>query len=124
MGTKWRLLGGLLLALAVGMALGAGSGPRAAAQGQNVELVGQIGGPVRAVAVQGRYAYIGVGPRLVVVDVSNPAAPRKVGESGVLPETVLGVAVSGAYAYVADGGCGSSGGGRLQPGPAPGGGLL
>ncbi len=53
--------------------------------GQNVELVGQIGGRVQAVAVQGGYAYIGVGPRLVVVDVSNPAAPRKVGETGVLP---------------------------------------
>jgi hypothetical protein len=32
----------------------------------NVELVGQIGGTIMAVAVQGAYAYIGVGSRLVI----------------------------------------------------------
>ena len=31
-------------------------------QGQNVELVGQLGGSVWGVAVDGTYAYIGVGP--------------------------------------------------------------
>ena len=54
-------------------------------------------------AVQGRYAYVGVGPRLVVVDVGDPTRPVAVGGTGLLPDAVMGVAVSGAYAYVADG---------------------
>ena len=41
-------------------------GIRAAQQAQNVKLVSQIGGSTRAVAVQGNYAYIGVGPRLFI----------------------------------------------------------
>jgi PKD repeat protein len=72
----------------------------------NVELVGQIGGATYAVAVQGSYAYIGVGPRLVILDVSDPAHPAVIGQTGVLPGIVQGVAVSGNYAYVADGGGG------------------
>ena len=72
-------------------------------QAQNVELVGQIGGSVYAVALQGDYAYIGVGPRLVILDVSNPAQPPVIGQTGVLPGMVGDVAVAGAYAYVADG---------------------
>ena len=53
-------------------------------------------------AVQGRYAYVGVGPRLLVVDVGDPTRPVAVGRTGVLPGVVRGVAVSGAYAYVAN----------------------
>jgi hypothetical protein len=70
---------------------------------QNVELVGQIGGPTCAVALQGDYAYIGVGPRLVILNVADPAHPTAVGQTGVLPNVVRGVAVAGSYAYVADG---------------------
>lgn len=70
-------------------------------QGQNVELVGQIGGITQAVAVQGNYAYIGVGPRLVILNVSDPAHPAVIGQTGVLPCIVRGVAVAGNYAYVA-----------------------
>jgi len=72
-----------------------------AAQQVHVELVGQIGGSTYAVAVQGNYAYIGVGPRLFILDVSDPSRPDVVGQTSVLPE-VVGVAVSGSYAYVAD----------------------
>ncbi|WP_448605243.1 LVIVD repeat-containing protein [Thermoflexus hugenholtzii] len=95
---------GLALALA-GLVLTGGRGFRAEAQsGSNVELVGQVGGSIWAVAVQGRYAYVGVGPRLVVMDVGDPSRPVVVGRTGVLPGVVRGVAVSGSYAYVADGG--------------------
>ena len=73
-----------------------------AADAENVELVGQIGGITEAVAVQGDYAYLGVGSRLVVLDVSNPANPMVVGQTGVLPDVVQDVAVAGDYAYVAD----------------------
>jgi hypothetical protein len=71
------------------------------AEAQNVELVGQIGGATYAVAVQGVYAYVGVGPRLVILDVSDPAQPTVAGQTGVLPDIVWGVAVAGSYAYVA-----------------------
>jgi hypothetical protein len=36
------------------------------ADAKNVELVGHVGGITNAVAVQGNYAYIGVGPRLLI----------------------------------------------------------
>jgi len=71
------------------------------ADAQNVEFVGQIGGLPYAVAVQGNYAYLGVGPRLVVLDISNPANPMVVGQTEVLPHVVRSVAVVGSYAYVA-----------------------
>jgi hypothetical protein len=70
------------------------------------DLTSQVGGPTQGLAVQGNYAYIGVGPRLVVVDISNPANPIQVGASAVLDDFVLGVAVSETFAYVAAGGAG------------------
>ena len=76
------------------------------AEAQNVELVGQLGGACDAVAVQGNTAYVGVGPRLVVLDVSNPASPVVLGQSAVLPGTVMYVAVAGTLAYVVAGGAG------------------
>ncbi len=62
---------------------------------------------MRAMAVQGQYAYIGAGPRLLVLDVSDPASPTLFGQSEILSYLVRDVAVVGGYAYVADG----SGGG-------------
>ena len=69
---------------------------------QNVEFVGQIGGATYAVAVQGNYAYVGEGPRLTILDVSNPVSPTMVGKTDPLPDVVYDVAVAGNYAYVAD----------------------
>ncbi|MCR4407133.1 MAG: hypothetical protein NUW24_09465 [Anaerolineae bacterium] len=81
------------------------TGPQvvSAQQAQNVELVSQIGGLVKAVALQGNYAYVGVGPRLVILNVSDAAHPAVVGQTGVLPGVMEGVVVSGNYAYVAAG---------------------
>jgi len=73
---------------------------------QNVEFVGHIGGAALAVAVQGDYAYIGAGPRLTILDISNPASPTVVGKTLPLPDIVHDVAVVGSYAYVADGSAG------------------
>jgi hypothetical protein len=72
-----------------------GIGVKTQLQGQNVELVGQIGGITETVAVQGNYAYIGVGPHLVILDVSDPAHPMVVGQTGVLPGVVKSIAVAG-----------------------------
>ena len=53
---------------------------------ENVELVGQVGGRVNAVAVQGNHVYLGVGPRLLVLDVSDPTTPILAGQTPVLPD--------------------------------------
>ena len=68
-----------------------------------VEPVGQIGGTSYSVAVQGDYAYAGIGPCLVILNSANPARPTLVGQSGVLPGLVQGIAVAGSYAYIAAG---------------------
>ncbi|MFQ5858777.1 MAG: hypothetical protein ACE5LU_24515 [Anaerolineae bacterium] len=70
---------------------------------EKVELIGQIGGETYAVAVQGNYAYIGLGPRLVVLDVSHPANPTVVGQTDLLLPGVTDVVVERNYAYVATG---------------------
>jgi hypothetical protein len=46
---------------------------------------------------------IGIQAGLRVIDVSNPSSPREVGFYDT-PGWASGVAVSGTYAYVADGG--------------------
>ncbi len=63
-------------------------------------LLGQIGGSSYAVAVAGHYAYLGQGPRLVTLDLTNPGQPQLLDQSSVLPGIVLGVQVAGDYAYV------------------------
>jgi hypothetical protein len=70
------------------------------------QAVGQIGGPTQAVAVHGSYAYVGVGMRLVVLDVSNPSDLREVGGTPPFPHLVEDIAISGTLAYVAAGGAG------------------
>jgi len=76
-----------------------------------VEFVSQIGGASFAVAVSGTLAYVGVGPRLVILDIAtSPTATSVtfVGQTPPLPNVVRGVAVApgGGYVYVADGGSG------------------
>ncbi|MGB3220186.1 MAG: hypothetical protein WBD79_22550, partial [Anaerolineae bacterium] len=66
-----------------------------------VEFVGQIGGPSYAVEVVGNYAYVGVGPRLVILNISDPVHPVRVGQSAVLPGVVRDVSVVAGRAYVA-----------------------
>ncbi len=68
----------------------------------NVEFVGQIGGAVTAVAIQGTLAYVGVGPRVAILDLSEPSQPVLVGQTDSLPGLVQGLAVAGSHAYVAD----------------------
>ena len=70
------------------------------------KVVGQTGGATQAVAVQGSYAYVGVGMQVAVLDVSSPSAPRRVGASDPLGGDVLDIAIAGSLAYVAAGGAG------------------
>jgi hypothetical protein len=69
---------------------------------QKLSLQGQIGGSAYAVDVQGNFAYLGVGPRIYVLDTSNPSAPKFIGQSGVMPGVVRSVIASGNYVYVAN----------------------
>lgn len=72
------------------------------------ELVAHEGGEVRSVAVDGNIAYVGVGPRLVALDASNPASPQLIGRSEVLPGLVEAVVLESdgqqtrAYAAAGD----------------------
>jgi len=74
-----------------------------AASSADPAILGQIGGEARAVAAEGRYVYLGMGPRVLVLDVRDPTAPVQVGQSPVLPAVVEGIVVAGGRAYVADG---------------------
>lgn len=73
------------------------------ADAKNIALAGQIGGAIRAVAVAGRYAYVGIGPRLVILDISDPAHPTFAGQTPPLADNISEVAMAGSYAYVTAG---------------------
>ena len=73
---------------------------------QSVEFVGHIGGEPLTVAVQGSYAYLGMGPRLIILDISDPTAPTPIGRTVPLAGIVQDIAVAGNYAYIAAGGAG------------------
>jgi hypothetical protein len=77
-------------------AVGSGAPP----QGPMV-MVGQIGGGTTAVAVQGNTAYVGLGVRLVTLDITDPAQPLFRGQSELIPGGVSGIAITGTVAYVA-----------------------
>ena len=65
-----------------------------------LEYINQYGGSTTTVAVKGNYAYMGQGPRMVVLDISNPTSPVFISDSEPLPGLVMGVEVEGDYAYV------------------------
>ncbi len=64
------------------------------------ELIGQYGGSSIAVAVRDKTALFGLGPRLIVMDVSNPTSPTQISRSELLPGIVQGVAIDGDHAFV------------------------
>jgi hypothetical protein len=67
------------------------------------EIVSQRGGSVEGVAVVDAVAYVGLGPRLVALDMSDPDTPRPIAQSGVLPGLVAAVLVQNGVAYVGAG---------------------
>jgi len=62
-----------------------------------------VGGPVMALTLREDCAYIGVGPRLVVADVSDPKHLSVLGSTEVLPCKLTDVAVVGDHAFLASG---------------------
>lgn len=69
-------------------------------------LAGQLGGSTQAVSVNGDIAYIGVGMRILSIDISNPSTPRLIGMSDIFSDTVLDLVVQGETAYIAAGNAG------------------
>ena len=65
-----------------------------------LELLGQYGGSAFAVAVQGDNAFLGQGPRFVVLDISEADQPVLLGQSELLPGVVQGIALRDDLAYV------------------------
>ena len=73
--------------------------PAAPAQPVTLELVGVIPGPAEHVRVQGDYVYVSHHTSFTVWNVSDPAAPRRMG-STELPEEIWGFRVRGDRVYV------------------------
>ena len=74
----------------------------------NVRLVGRWAqGPCMAVAVNdaGTIACCGNGSYLEIISLDNPYIPSELGKI-LLPAPILGIAIKGSYAYVADAGAG------------------
>lgn len=65
-----------------------------------LQLVGHEGGALRAMAVQGQYAYLGLGPQLAILDLSDPNAPQRVGQH-LLSAAINAIEIDGDYAYLA-----------------------
>jgi VCBS repeat-containing protein len=72
----------------------------------NTKLIGQQGGVSYAVAWQNNYAFLDVGTRMVILDVTNPSAPIFTGQSEVFPGFIKSIVVKGDYAYLAMGSVG------------------
>jgi hypothetical protein len=70
---------------------------------KNVTLIGRLpDGPCSAVNTDGNYAYIGNGGAMDILDITNPAAPVRVGRT-LTPGYVQGISINGDKAYIANG---------------------
>lgn len=65
-----------------------------------LDLLSQTGGGGSAVFISGNYAYLGVGARMVILDISDAAHPQKLGSSAILPDVVTAITVVERLAYV------------------------
>jgi hypothetical protein len=67
----------------------------------NVELLSLIGGaPFGDVEVQGNYAYVSKGSWLIVLDISDPADPVRIGELRMPHNPIRNIYAIGQYLYV------------------------
>ena len=72
----------------------------ASAQTLKFARIGSIAGPADLVDVRDGYAYLVSGHTLTLVDVSNPAAPKRTG-AYTFPQKIWGFKVIGSLVYVA-----------------------
>jgi len=66
-------------------------------------VVEQYGGVPNALAVEGSIAFAGFGPRLLAIDMADPAEPQLLGQSDPLPDIIRGLDVVEGVAYAATG---------------------
>lgn len=69
-------------------------------QAHKLELVGHTGGSFVDLVLDGRYAYVAMGPGVVVLDVTSASRPQPVGQIDPLGNLVASLAVSGGFLYV------------------------
>jgi RHS repeat-associated protein len=67
----------------------------------NLTLEGHFGGLTNAVEVSGNFAFIGQGQDFIVLDISNPTTPLKLGRLNI-NGYIMDIKISNNYAYVAD----------------------
>lgn len=72
----------------------------ASAQPVTLRQIGSIKVPADTVEIRGSHAFVAGGRTLTVIDLSNPASPRKVG-AYTFPEQIWSFRIVGSYAYVA-----------------------
>jgi hypothetical protein len=68
-----------------------------------LEFLSRVLGDFQAVDISGNYAYINIGDKLAVVDVTNKSSPIVEGQSEPLSSSIQDIFVAGDYAYVAAG---------------------
>jgi hypothetical protein len=66
----------------------------------SLEVIGQAGGALTAKAIAGDLGYLAIGPRLVIVDLSNPSTAEVLGQSDLLPGLVDAILLLDHYAYL------------------------
>ncbi len=64
-----------------------------------IQVAAQVGGEVTDIEINGDYAYLAVGPRLVVLDLSNPETLQIAAMSDLLPGLGKAVAIEGERLY-------------------------
>ncbi len=65
-----------------------------------LDLISHVGGTANAVFVQDKYAYVGIGPKLVILDMSTLTNPTPLGQI-ILPSSVNIIRGVGNYLYIA-----------------------
>ncbi len=77
-------------------------------QALNLELIKQLGGGVssgqtKPLIMKENLVYIGMGPRLAVIDISNPSNITLVGQSELIPDNIGEAVMVANYVYIAPG---------------------
>jgi len=71
-----------------------------------LELIAQVSYAAKCVTLQESYnrAYVGVwpNPRVVILDIAQPAQPRIIGETALISNIPLDIAIEGDYVYVVE----------------------
>ena len=98
---EWMII--LVVLLLAGLACEFSAGEEEIADPNLPPFQSQVGGEMRAFVARGNYIYAGSGPHMIIIDQADPAAPKLVGESIVLPDTIQDIALQDDFAYVAAG---------------------